>query len=76
MGLAGVDTLKQEKFSQGDLPNFDLEDVIEVSLSICVIVLLLKAHLSIIVELTGVQQVISWLDLDVVYGSKRVDESG
>lgn len=75
LGLAGIDTLEQEKLSESNLMDLDFEDVIEMSLTISIRVLLLETHLSIVVELAGEEQMICWLDLDVVDRSKRVDES-
>ena len=75
LGLAGIDTLEQEKLSESNLMDLDFEDVIEMSLTSSIRVLLLETHLSIVVELAGEEQMICWLDLDVVDRSKRVDES-
>ena len=75
MGFAGIDTLEQEKFSKSNLMHLNFEDIVKMSLAISIRVLLLEAHLSIIIELAGKEQVISWLDFYVVNWSKRVDES-
>jgi len=75
LGLTGIDTLKQEKLSKSNLMDFNFEDVVKMSLAISIRVLLLEAHLSIIIELAGEEQMVCWLDLNVVNGSKRVDES-
>ena len=55
--------------------DFDLENVVEMSLFVSIIVLFLKANLSIIVELTGEQQMVGWLDFKVVTLSERSDHS-
>jgi hypothetical protein len=65
LSLASVDTLKEQQFSQSDLVDFDLENVVKVGLAI-LNVLLLEANLSVIVELASEQQVVCWLNLDVV----------
>jgi len=66
LGFAGIDTLEQEKFSKSNLMDLNFEDVVKMSLAISIRVLLLEAHLSIIIELAGKEQVISWLDFYVV----------
>jgi hypothetical protein len=75
LGLAGIDTLEEEKFSESNLPYLDLEDIIKVCLAFIVRVLLLEAHLSVLVELAREQQMVCWLNLDVVDGTQRVDVS-
>jgi hypothetical protein len=68
--MASIDTLDQHQFSQSNLMDFDLENVIEVSTSFHIVVLLLKANLAIIVELERKKQVIRWLNLQIVALSK------
>ena len=75
LGFAGIDTLEQEEFSKSNLMDLNFKDVVKMSLAISIRVLLLEAHLSIIIELAGEEQMVCWLDLDVVNGSKRVNES-
>lgn len=75
LGLTGIDTLEQEKLSKSNLMDLNFKDVVKMSLAISIRVLLLEANLSIIIELAGEEQMVCWLDLDVVNGSKRVDES-
>jgi len=67
--------LDQHQLSESDLVDLDLENVIKVGLSIIVIVLLLQANLSIVVELTSKQQVIGWLNLQVIALAEGVDHS-
>jgi hypothetical protein len=64
--FTGIDGLKNEKLSESDFVNFDLEDIIEVGLSIDIGVLLLETNLSIIIELAGEKQVIGRLNLDII----------
>ena len=50
---ASINRLKEHKFSQGRLVDLNLVNVIEFSVILHVLVLLLKAHLAIIIELAG-----------------------
>ena len=53
MSLAGVDILDEEKLSECDLVNLDSENIVKVSVALLVVVLLLNADLTIVVELTS-----------------------
>lgn len=66
LSLTSIDGLKNEKLSESDFVNFNLENIIEMSLSINICVLFLKTYLSIVIELAGEEQVISRFDLDVI----------
>ena len=61
-----VNTLNEEKLSQRDLVDLNLKDVIKVSEAIRIIELFLETNLSILIVLACEEQMICWLNLEVV----------
>ena len=75
LSVAGIDTLDHEQLSQGDLMDLDLEDIVKVSLVVEIVVLVLDADLSVVVELAREEQVVRRFNLQVVATSKGVNQS-
>ena len=65
--------MEKEELSESNLMDLDLKDIIKVSLAISIVILLLKADLSIIIELTGKKKMVSAFNLEIVARAERVN---
>jgi len=70
--LARIQTLNQHELSKSDLMNFDLINVLEFGLVIKCLILILDANLSVVIVLARKQDMLLWLNLQVVAASKRM----
>lgn len=75
LSLAREYTLDQHQFSQSRLRHFYLEYVIKLGLALLIIILVLEAHFSVIVELASEEQMVWRLYLDVVDWAQGMDVS-
>jgi hypothetical protein len=73
--LARIQTLNQHELSKSDLMYFDLINVLEFGLIIKCLILILDANLSVVIVLARKQDVLLWLNLQVVAASKRMNLS-
>ena len=73
LNTAAVNTLDNHQLPEGDFMDFNFENIVEMSLVLMVIILLLDTNLSVVIELHSKQQMISWLNFQVVALAKRVD---